>query len=210
MSKLPYKISAFVVKGMIVDLPHDVQHHVFDVYKTQLKERYESSAHYILDMLSASCGQGVDILLQYMKRLLQRPLKKPSFALVLTGECSTAVSRILCRIAGDGNYIVGDRGLLGRFNGQLKDKHLLVIEGRLTERLLHEVKGVLSSPTIMVEGRWQNAERVPSHHHVVLVSSTRVNDGARRFSTVECSHVDGLEHPLNHQAIEGLIHYLAK
>ena len=192
---------------MIVDLPHDIQHCIFDMYKSHMKERYESSHHYIVDILRASCGEMAGTLLAFIGNLLNNPLKKPHFALVLTGEGAIAISQLLCKIGG--KYVHGDGRLLGRFNGHLKTANLLVIQDSPTESLVQKVKEIVSNPFIVIEERWQNPERVRSHHFVVLVSGYRIDDPARRFVNVECGRVGALETALNPQPIQDLIRHLA-
>lgn len=143
-----------------------------------------------------------------MKSLLQ-PSKKPHFALVLSGECSKSISLLLCRIVGDGKYTVGDTRILGRFNGSLRDKQLVIIEQTNELRLEHlaKLKEIVSSPTIIIEDRWQNPERFQSLHHVVLLTPP-VNDLARRFVNIDCSPTDGLLNLLDHENTKRLVEYL--
>ena len=42
---------------MIVDLPYDAQEYVADLYKAGLRERYEHSPHYLVDVVRAACGE---------------------------------------------------------------------------------------------------------------------------------------------------------
>ena len=170
---------------MIIDLPTDIQSHVFDIYKTDLRERYVRSQNYIIDMIHASCGKEGAFLIDYMRQMIRKPFTKPHFAVVLIGEFAQIVASLLCNIAGEGNYVTGGCNLLCRFNGHFRDKTLVVIDSRMTGRLLGEVKAMLTNPTVVIRGRYRNAVQVPSYHRIVMISQTQISDRARRFHTVE-------------------------
>ena len=201
-----------IEKAMIANLPCDIQSHVFDIYKANLRERYERSCNYILDMIHASCVEDAEFLIGYMRQMVQNPSTKPHFALVLTGEFAQVVASLLCKVVGGGKSVTGDSSLFGRFNGRLRDKTLVVIQSRMTDRLLGEVKGMLSSPTIVIEERYRNVVRIPSYHRIVLISQTQISDRSRRFHTVECKRVDWLkEETMSNTmpvALDGLLEYL--
>ena len=194
---------------MIVELPVDIQSSVLDIYKTDLRQRYESSCHYILDMIRASCGFKADVLIHYMANMVQNPFTKPHFAIVLTGEFAHVISYLLCKVAGE--YVAGDCRLLGRFNGGLKEKKLVVIESTFTDSMLGKVKELLKSPTVIIEERRRDAEQIPSYHRVVMISPAPIADRARRFFTVHCDRVDGFETDVAYNfAFESLMDHLEK
>ena len=196
---------------MIIDLPIDIQSNVLDMYKTDLRQRYESSYHCIIDMLQASCGVKASVLIDYMAQMVQNPLAKPHFAVVLTGEFAHVVSSLLCTVAGEGAYVVGDHRLLGRFNAGLREKKLVIIEGRLTNSTLGKAKELLKSPTVVIEERWRDAEVVPSYHRVVLISPVPLPVDRRRFVTVECDRIDGFHANVPYDcAVESLMQYLRR
>ena len=63
---------------MIVDLPHDAQEYMYvaDLYKAGLRERYEHSPHYLVDVVRAACGEKADFLMKYMANMLREPRKE--------------------------------------------------------------------------------------------------------------------------------------
>lgn len=178
---------------MLIDLPTDIQGYVFDIYKTGLRERHYDCTRYYIDMIHASCGEKADVLIDYMRDLVRHPSSKPHFALVLTGDFANAVSTLMCRVVGEANCVVGDGSLLGRFNGRLLDKTLVVLNGTPTADTIGKVKDLVASPTVVIEERRRNAVKVPSHHRVVMVSPTVASDGGRRLCTIECRPVAGFE-----------------
>ena len=175
---------------MIVDLPTDIQSHVFDIYETDLRERYERSQNYIIDMKHASCRDETEFLFDYMRQMLQKPFAKPHFGIVLACDFAQMVASLLCRVVGEGKYLTGDDSLFRRFNCHFRDTMLVVIESRMTDRLLGEVKAMLQSPTIVIREIYRNAVRVPSYYRIVMISQTQISDRARRFHKVECKCVD--------------------
>jgi len=172
---------------MLVDLPQDIQHHVFDMYKIGLQERHKRTK----DLLRKSCGESADTVIDYMSDIVQKPCSKPHYALVLTGPFARKIANII-RFAAEEKWLEADKFLLlGRFNGALRDKKLLIIEDEGAEEVKHRIKEIVSSRSLVIEERRRNATRVPSYHRVVIISTRPIFDGARRFCNVECNNVEG-------------------
>lgn len=200
------------MKRMIVDLPHDVQQHVFDMYKADLKDRYECSLYYLLDVVRAACGEKADAVLQYMAQMVQQSNRKPHFAIVLTEEFADMISAIMCKVAGEGNWTSGDaRVMLGRFNGHMREKKLVIIRGPIDYHAVGSLKEILTRPSIVIEERHQNAVCIPSHHRVVLINQVEIRDGARRFCAVECDNVSGFRPEVleRQDVVAGFVRYLS-
>ena len=101
--------------------------------------------------------------------------------------------------------------MLGRVNGGLKEKKLVVIESTFTDSMLGKVEELLKSPTVIIEERRRDAEQVLSYHRVVMISPAPVPDRARRFFTVQCDRVDGFENDVAYNcAFESLMDHLEK
>ena len=113
--------------------------------------------------------------MKYMANMLREPQRKPHFAIVLTGESAVTISHtcIMCKVAGSENWTMGEASLLfGRFNGHMRGKLLVVLRGLTTDETVSSVKDIVTSPSIVIEERYHNAVRIPSHHRVVVVSPT--------------------------------------
>ena len=196
----------------MIALPDDVQERVFHIYKAGLRERYECSPHYLVDVVRFSCGELSSVVMEYMGHIVQQPHRKPHFAVVLTGPFADAISLIMRKVTGDGNWTMGDtQQLLGRFNGHLKGKQLVVIRGPVTPNALCTLKDILRSPSVIIEEPNRNATKVPSHHRLVLINPARdVSDGARRFRTVKCEDVGGFRAEVleSVDAVAGFVRYL--
>lgn len=178
---------------MLVDLPGDVQEHVFDIYKAGIRVRYTKSPHCLADVVRASCGNGADFVFHFITTFIRHPPRKAGFALVLTGGFADTIALFLCKVAGEGNWTTCEaRCVAGRFNGHMRDKRLIVLTGPLTDNVIGPLNMLLTDQSIVVEEPYQNAVCIPSHHRVVLTSPVQITDSnSRRFHTVHCREVDG-------------------
>ena len=58
---------------MLVDLPYDIRGHILSLYKAGLRERYEESPHYLIDVVRAACEEKADVVLKCMTQMVQQP-----------------------------------------------------------------------------------------------------------------------------------------
>ena len=158
---------------MITQLPHDLQHHVWDLYTGGLHDRYTArhqravaAAASLLAQVDLLCEDAPsrDYLLDWMAHMLRFPHAKPTRALVLIGEDRDGIDQLLIllsRLAPTLQTREPRRDVFGHRN--LEMVRLIVLDN--PARLhLPSLKSLVSNAALL------SGDRVlPSYHRVVLV-----------------------------------------
>ncbi len=119
-------------------------------------------------------------LMGWLARAFQLPAKQGETAVVLKGDQGSGkgvLGRAMARIFGQhGLQITHAKHLTGNFNAHLRDLcFLFADEALFAGDRAHDgvLKGLVTEPTLTIEGKFQNAVSVPNMLHVMLASNEK-------------------------------------
>lgn len=133
----------------------------------------------LFEVLCAGDEASFNYVLNWTANLFQNPGRPAEVALVFRGEKGTGkgtYGRLLATLAGrHGLQVTNPSHLVGRFNHHLKD--CVVVFGdeafwagdKTGESVL---KGLVTEPTLFVEGKYRDGETVPNCVHLVMASNS--------------------------------------
>ncbi len=147
---------------------------------------------HILDVVCSANKEHNDYLLDWAARAVRHPEKQGETAVVMRGDEGTGkgiFGRWMTALFGQhGMQITSPVHLVGRFNSHLRDCVLLFAdEAFFAGDKQHEsvLKGIITEPTLVIEGKGQNAVIAPNMLHVIMASNADwvvpASLGARRY-----------------------------
>lgn len=134
---------------------------------------------HILKVVCSGNQEYYEYLIRWIARMFQHPNKPGEVAIVLRGEKGSGKGTIanwLVRAWGQhGIHIHSAKHLVGNFNGHLRDAVLLFAdEAFFAGDRQHEsvLKGLITEPTLPIEGKYQNLVEIPNMLHVIMASNS--------------------------------------
>jgi hypothetical protein len=138
---------------------------------------------FLQHMMDNICG-GVkthyDYLLRWMARAVQQPASVGEVAIVLRGGKGTgksAFAKHYGALFGEHfMHIFNPAHLVEKFNNHLRDVvFLFADEAFYANDKKHEstLKGLVTEPTLVVEGKYQDAENAPNYIHLMMASNSQ-------------------------------------
>ncbi len=151
---------------------------------------------HILDVVCSANKEHNNYLLNWAARTVQHPENRGETAVVLRGDEGTGkgiFGRWMASLFGQhGMQITSPVHLVGRFNSHLRDCVLLFAdEAFFAGDKQHEsvLKGIITEPTLVIEGKGQNAVIAPNMLHVIMASNADwvvpASLGARRYFVLD-------------------------
>lgn len=163
----------------------------------------------------------------WMAHLFQRPWEKPGVALVLKsveGTGKSTISELLIRMCGRHGFISTTKdSVVGRFNGHLADKLLIVLEESFhagDPEAAARLKGLVTNSPLGFENKNMPAETLPSFSRIITIGNNdwgvRVGLEARRFCVLNVSdrhignkgYFDALHKQIAEGGAEAFAHHL--
>lgn len=154
----------------------------------------------IRDVLCAGDEESYEYVMNWLAYLFQRPGQVAEVALVFRGEKGTGkgtLGRAVATICGrHGIQLTNPEHLTGRFNLHLKDCiFLFPDEAFWAGDKRHEgvLKGIVTEPTIVIEGKGRDLETCPNRVHVIMASNEdwvvpAGLDNERRFAVFDVTN----------------------
>jgi len=183
---------------MIAALPHDVQGHVWDLYRgglhSRIRERHRHVASKVVEQIGVLCNKDAearDYLLDWLAHLLQEPGTKPGKAIALVGREGCGKRMLINFISRLAPTLYTDdpqREVYGRFNATMELARLVVIDG--WEKVnVHKLKSLISDDSIAIRERQGPLRSATSHHRVMLLVDEMPHSlqGARRVYPIHCT-----------------------
>jgi len=134
---------------------------------------------HIKRVICSSDGTHAEYLLNWIANTFYRPNEPGHVAVVLRGLKGTGKGILftwLTRAWGQhGLHITNAKHLVGNFNAHLRDAvFLFVDEAFFAGDRQHEsvLKGLITEPTLPIEGKYQNVVQVPNMLHVAMASNS--------------------------------------
>lgn len=133
-----------------------------------------------LQIICAGNEKYFNFLMGWMARLVQFPAEQGEVAVVLKsgeGAGKGTLVRALLRILGQhGLAISNAKHLVGAFNEHLRDSVLLFADEAFwagDRAHMGVLKALITEPSLMIEGKHQNATQTPNYVHLMMASNER-------------------------------------
>lgn len=135
---------------------------------------------HVHDVICSGNTKHFNFLMGWMARMIQRPAEQGEVAVVLKGVEGTGkgtLARALLRLLGQhGLAISNAKHLVGAFNEHLRDTvFLFADEAFWAGDRAHTgvLKALITEPSLMIEGKFQNATQMPNYVHLMMASNER-------------------------------------
>ena len=180
--------------GIVRALPHDLQDHVWALYKQRLQGqrdgRHRRLAATFVEQAVTLCNDVVaaGYLLDWMAHMVQHPHAKPPTAIVLVGheDCGVSVLVTLLSRLIPTLQTHDPRDVYGTRNGRMAAAKLVVIE-QADQLSVSSLKSLIRDPHVLIRERGV-AQLVPSFHHLLLTTrELRPSLYDRRFVPIHCA-----------------------
>jgi hypothetical protein len=175
------------------------------------------------------CGGDPDCyayLTGWIARMFQVPHKPGDIAVILRGEKGSGKG-VLCNWlvkawGQHGIHITNPRHLIGNFNAHLRDAVLLFAdEAFYAGDRQHEsvLKGLITEPTLPIEGKYQNLVEVTNMLHVIMASNSDwvvpASNKERRYFVIDVGdnrvgdkkYFNAIYEQMEHGGLAAMIHY---
>jgi hypothetical protein len=134
--------------------------------------------NHISEVICSRNAEHAEYVLNWLARMFQLPDRQGEVALVLKGEKGSGKG-ILCQFVrkawgAHGIHITNAKHLVGNFNAHLRDcVFLFADEAFYAGDKQHEgvLKGLITEPTLPIEGKYQNAVMVRNMLHLAMASN---------------------------------------
>lgn len=134
---------------------------------------------FIKEVICSGDLEAYNYLIRWLAQLVQQPVKKTGTTVVLKGAKGTGKNtlfRVMERIAGKhGIQVTQPEHVLGRFNGHLKDKVLVICNeaflGGTAKKVEGALKNLITEENLAIEQKFQPALQVPNYTRLVLLSN---------------------------------------
>jgi len=182
---------------------------------------------HIRDVICSGDQEHFEYVVNWMAKAVQEPATAGEVALVLRGERGTgkgAFARGFGRLFGQHFlHLSHARHLTGNFNAHLRDACLVFAdEAFYAGDKQHEgqLKRLVTEPTLLIEGKYQNAVQVRNCLHVIVASNEEwvvpAGTDERRFFVLDVSaqrkkdfaYFNALENEAGNGGVEAMLHEL--